>query len=135
MDNHKNTEQLTAWQQAISLGVVSRSVWVALVVGSVLTLINQWGAMFGSAVFQWIPALLTFLVPYLLNTLGCVWCIKRLDGHYQTILQDHQQVECVDIVDQLRGLSQQVLDNASRVNQASGTRASFSEDVLALSEQ
>lgn len=71
MDDHKNTEQVTAWRRAISLGVVSRSVWVALVVGSVLTVINQWGAIIGGAAFHWAPALLTYVVPYLLNTLGC----------------------------------------------------------------
>ena len=135
MHDHKNTEQLTAWQRAISLGVVSRSGWVALVVGSVLTAINQWEALFGSAAFQWLPALLTYVVPYMLNMLGCVWCIKQLDSHYRTVLQDHQRVDCSDIVEQLQSLSQQVLDNASRVNQASGTRASFTGDVLALSEQ
>jgi len=135
MDDQKNTEQLTPWQRAISLGVVSRSIWVTLVIGSVLTAINQWEAIFGSAAFQWIPAILTYIVPYILNTLGCVWCIKQLDSHYQNILQDQQHVECSDIVEQLRILSQQVLDNASRVNQASGTRASFTEDVLALSQQ
>jgi len=37
---------------------------VALLVGSVLLLINQYDALFGDQNFRWLPALLTYCVPF-----------------------------------------------------------------------
>ena len=43
---------------------------VALVVGSILLLINQYDALFSSAEMRWIPALLTYCVPFTVFILG-----------------------------------------------------------------
>lgn len=37
---------------------------VALLVGSVLIVINQFNAIFGDEAFRWLPAFLTYLVPF-----------------------------------------------------------------------
>lgn len=37
---------------------------VALVVGTILLLINQHGALFDGREIQWVPALLTYCVPF-----------------------------------------------------------------------
>jgi len=37
---------------------------VALLVGSVLIVINQFNALFGDEPFRWLPAVLTYLVPF-----------------------------------------------------------------------
>lgn len=43
---------------------------VALVVGTILLLINQYDALFSSAEMRWIPALLTYCVPFTVFILG-----------------------------------------------------------------
>ncbi len=44
----------------------------ALVVGSFLTLINQYDALLGQTAFNWYKAALTYCVPYLVSTYGAV---------------------------------------------------------------
>ena len=43
---------------------------VALVVGSILLLINQHDALFGYQDIQWLPAILTYCVPFCVFMLG-----------------------------------------------------------------
>lgn len=43
---------------------------VALVVGTVLLLINQYDALFSTAEIRWIPAILTYCVPFAVFLLG-----------------------------------------------------------------
>lgn len=43
---------------------------VALVVGSILLLINQYDALFSDGEIRWIPALLTYCVPFTVFLLG-----------------------------------------------------------------
>ncbi len=57
---------------AISDGVPRRSLVVALVVGSVLNLINQGDALLAGGPIDWTKLLLTFAVPYCVSTYGAV---------------------------------------------------------------
>ena len=57
---------------AISDGVPRRSLYVALVVGSVLNLINQGDALLGMAPINWLKLVLTYFVPYAVCTYGAV---------------------------------------------------------------
>ncbi len=57
---------------AISDGVPRRSLVVALVVGSVLNLINQGDALLAGGPIDWTKILLTFAVPYCVATYGAV---------------------------------------------------------------
>lgn len=43
---------------------------VALVVGTILLLINQYDALFSSAELRWFPAVLTYCVPFTVFLLG-----------------------------------------------------------------
>ena len=45
---------------------------VALVVGTILNLINQGDAIFGTASVNWIKIVLTYVVPYAVSTYGAV---------------------------------------------------------------
>jgi hypothetical protein len=60
------------WRLAISNGVPRRSLSVAIVVGSVLNLINQGDVLLGIASVDWLKLLLTYLVPYCVSTYGAV---------------------------------------------------------------
>lgn len=66
----------TAWRLALRLavsnGVPRRSLYVALVVGSILNLINQGDALWGDAQIHWPKLVLTFFVPYFVATYGAV---------------------------------------------------------------
>lgn len=57
---------------AVADGVPRRSLYVALVVGTVLNLINQGDALLGSAPVNWVKVVLTYFVPYAVCTYGAV---------------------------------------------------------------
>jgi len=57
---------------AVSEGVPRRSFYVALVVGTVLNLINQGDALLGMASINWLKLALTYCVPYAVCTYGAV---------------------------------------------------------------
>lgn len=56
----------------ISDGVPKRSLYVSLVVGAILNLINQGDALLGHGQLNLTKLLLTFLVPYCVATYGAV---------------------------------------------------------------
>ena len=66
---------------AISNGVPRRSLIVALVVGSVLNLINRGDALLAGGPIDWAKIVLTFAVPYCVSTYGAVsYHLKVLSG-------------------------------------------------------
>lgn len=58
------------WRVAVAPGTVRVAAVTALVVGPVLTVINQWGALTGGADLNWIKVVLTFAVPYAVSTVS-----------------------------------------------------------------
>jgi hypothetical protein len=69
--NFKTTCKL-ACVCAVSEGVPRRSLYVALVVGTVLNVINQGDAFLGMTSINWLKLVLTYLVPYAVCTYGAV---------------------------------------------------------------
>jgi hypothetical protein len=67
-----------AFRYALSDGIPRRSFFVALVVGTVLNLINQGDALFGPGDINWVKIVLTYFVPYVVSTYGAV--SYRLSG-------------------------------------------------------
>jgi hypothetical protein len=63
---------MLACRCAVSDGVPLRSLCVALVVGTILNLINQGDALFGATQVNWIKIALTYVVPYAVCTYGAV---------------------------------------------------------------
>jgi hypothetical protein len=57
---------------ALSDGVPRRSFFAALVVGTVLNLINQGDALLGAMPVNWFKVVLTYFVPYAVSTYGAV---------------------------------------------------------------
>ena len=57
---------------AISEGVPQRSLWVALIVGTILNLINQGDALLTGRPLDFAKLALTYLVPYFVSTYGAV---------------------------------------------------------------
>ena len=50
--------------------LLKKAMLVSLVVGSILTVVNQWDALINDTPVKWIPVLLTYLVPFLVFILG-----------------------------------------------------------------
>jgi hypothetical protein len=61
-----------ACHYALSDGVPRRSLFAAMVVGTVLNLINQGDALFGGLPVNWFKIILTYCVPYAVSTYGAV---------------------------------------------------------------
>jgi hypothetical protein len=60
------------WHFAVSDGIPRRSFYVALVVGTILNLINQGDVLWTGATLDWAKIALTYAVPYLVSTYGAV---------------------------------------------------------------
>lgn len=61
-----------ACSYALSAGVPQRSLWVAVVVGTILNLINQGDALVSGQHLNFTKIALTYIVPYLVSTYGAV---------------------------------------------------------------
>ncbi len=60
------------FELALSQGIPRRSLTVMLVVGPILTLINQGDRLFAGQSLDWFKMTLTFAVPYVVATVGAV---------------------------------------------------------------
>ncbi|MGD2167133.1 MAG: nitrate/nitrite transporter NrtS [Gammaproteobacteria bacterium] len=56
----------------MSDGIPRRSLIVALIVGTILNLINQGDALLGNEPVNWSRLILTYMVPYAVSTYGAV---------------------------------------------------------------
>jgi len=57
---------------AVSNGVPRRSFYAALVVGTILNIINQGDAIFSGTPIDWLKLALTYFVPYSVCTYGAI---------------------------------------------------------------
>jgi hypothetical protein len=60
------------WSYALSEGVPQRSLWVALIVGTILNLINQGDTLVSGRPLDVVKLVLTYIVPYFVATYGAV---------------------------------------------------------------
>ncbi len=67
---------------ALGHGVPRRSFMVALVVGTILNLINQGDALWGSADIDGLKLGLTYAVPYFVATYGAVTAYRQLERRH-----------------------------------------------------
>ena len=63
---------LDIYKYSVSDGVPRRSLGVALIVGTILNIINQGDVILGNAQFDLLKSVLTFAVPYFVATYGAV---------------------------------------------------------------
>lgn len=72
------SETLPIYSLAFKNGMPLSALKVAVVVGSILNLINQGDAIFGEAPVEVLKLLLTYTVPYCVYTYGCVTMQLRM---------------------------------------------------------
>ncbi|MDN3698027.1 MULTISPECIES: nitrate/nitrite transporter NrtS [Vibrio] len=56
-----------------------RAFIIALVVGSILNVINQYDAIWGLGVFSWTKALLTYCVPFIVSLVSAVFTMRDVE--------------------------------------------------------
>ena len=61
---------LHLWLQYLDVAVLKRALILALVIGSMLTLVNQSTALFSDAIFERLPLVLAFMTPFLVITIS-----------------------------------------------------------------
>jgi len=73
---------MNTWRRALHLamsdGVPLRALYMALLIGTILNLINQGDALVHGAPLHWTKLFLTYLTPYIVSTHGAV--AARLHG-------------------------------------------------------
>ena len=62
----------TIWECCVASGVPRRSLAAAVVVGTILNLINQGDVLLAGRRLDWVKLLLTYIVPYCVATYGAV---------------------------------------------------------------
>ncbi len=72
------------YRYAITGGVPRRSLWVAVIVGSLLNLINQGDRIFSGQALDLVKLALTYLVPYFVSTYGAVSFRLQADRRVRT---------------------------------------------------
>jgi hypothetical protein len=75
---------LRIWLYCISDGVPKRSLVVALIVGTILNLINQGDALVAGARLNLTKLILTFVVPYAVASYGAVSYRLRANSEHKT---------------------------------------------------
>lgn len=73
-------DTITFWQAAFHGSTVKRAIRVGLIVGTVLTAINQGDALLAGAGLDWVKVVLTYLVPYSVSTHGTASAAKACGG-------------------------------------------------------
>lgn len=103
-----------------------RALKTALIVGPMLTVINQFEALWALSGFSFWQFALTMLVPFCVSWLGA----SGAKQHFGRTTQKH-----ADRFNNIAGLADEIAHNANTVNQASQKRHAFIEQVLSHSRQ
>ncbi|MBQ0813467.1 MAG: nitrate/nitrite transporter NrtS [Marinobacter sp.] len=84
-----------ACELAVSHGTPRRAAKLAVVVGTLLVLINQWEAVTGSTAVDWLKVALTYCVPYLVSTYTSVskdlYLLREAEAAEQAVHEEAQK--------------------------------------------
>jgi len=58
-------------------GVLLRAAIISLIIGSILTLVNQWPALFGEEQIQYLPLTLVYVTPFVVVAISQVIAIRK----------------------------------------------------------
>lgn len=102
----KNAAQNNQTNYSLALQIIKRATILAIIIGSALTLINQFDALFGSARLQKLPLILVYLTPFIVVGVSQVFGIREArkalllnayipQGFIATILSHHILIRAV----------------------------------------
>ncbi len=124
-------------EQGFKLGLKGGLI-TSLIVGSILTLINQWGALWGDQPFKALPLILTYLVPFCVYQVGRMYSgAPKVDVESPVNFQREQGVSASvnEHIDNLALLGETVTSTARTVNSASKARAEMATEVRTCAAQ
>lgn len=110
---------------------LKKGILTSAVVGSVLTLINQYHGLFGDANMHWLSLALTYCVPFCVH-----WNSsrpKKVVADVKDELPTFTEV-CGEDVEQLIGLGEKVRQVATKVNKASKSRLDVANNAISCTE-
>jgi methyl-accepting chemotaxis protein len=105
----------------------------SLIVGSVLTTINQYGAIFSNEKINWFSMLLTYLVPFLVHWNSSKVVISKSDPVKSSTASFSDA--CQQDLDDLMRLGEQVHTVATNVNKASKSRLDIASNAISSAEK
>lgn len=105
------------------LKMLPKALFVAFIVGSILNLINQFNAIFSTEVIKVIPLLLSYLVPFIVYSLGR---FSHSEVVETSIEKENKEFNTTEF-EHLQRLGAQVYETANKVNKASKARVDFAE--------
>lgn len=138
----------------INRPMLIRAILVAAVVAPVLTAINQWEALTGTAELSVVKVLLTFLVPFCVSLVSSRLALSDRRSS-QKVDPERQGVDALEIayasaalaqtdvpvngenrqaVADVAGVIEVIRANATRVNSSSKARAAFVDDLVTVSK-
>jgi hypothetical protein len=80
MATSQESQLLRIIRLCFSGGIPRRSLIVAIIVGTILNLINQSDGLFGRIPIDWTRLILTYMVPYCVSTYGAVSALVARGG-------------------------------------------------------
>ncbi len=114
--------------------VVISAIKVALVVGPIIVLVNQWDLLVEGNI-DWVKCFLSFVIPYSVSTASF---LMAQSGYEHT---DKESVDAIhslgrigEIIADLERLGEKVFNNATTVNSRSKDRSAYAEEVLAKTQ-
>lgn len=110
----------------------TRALMVALIVGSILNLINQFDAIFGDSSINLFKLCLTYTVPYLVSWFSSTMAMQDQQNATPDNLTTSppQPSFCADTLSNVDTNIKEMLNNATTVNQASKHRLKFAEHAV-----
>jgi methyl-accepting chemotaxis protein len=133
---NNNLPSNTSWFEIIfSARQIKRSFITSFVVGTLLTIINQYDAIFQLANFNIFQALLTYFVPYCVSSIASAQTIKQqtkiqYSKNQQCLIESEQKSsEQLNIVDNIANIATKMTNTATQVNTASKQRLLFVTDI------
>lgn len=110
---------------------------ISCVVGTLLTITNQYEAIFGALSINFLKTSITYIIPFCVSLMASVMERKRvmIDVSTKKAIQPEDLKAVQDDIASIEALSTRVHSTASNVNAASKERLSFAQEVGQISSE
>lgn len=120
----------TRFELMFSATQIKRSTATALIIGTLLNMVNQWAFIVGDAPSNWFGLLLNYIVPFMLTAfVGAIGQLNQTQAQQVEFEPSDSDNESLVLVENALLSAQTITQNASNVNKASKARLLFVEDV------
>jgi hypothetical protein len=116
---------------------VKRSLIIACVVGTVLTATNQYEAIFGAQIFNYLKASITYIIPFCVSLTVSLMERKQImvDVPTTPTIEPESLKDVQNVITSIETLSARIHTTASDVNAATKVRLSFAQEAGEISSE